>query len=163
MLQVSETFRCCDLAGQCSQLAATRSLCRSIQPNKHGSWLRALQQDTQAPDKKGQSLQKPLVVLIGWLGAKEQHFNKYPTCSSSSAAQSFMVKLLTGVSGRCRYVKMWQHMGHTTFGFRPPTPSIVLPPIGSARAAEFMKNVQSFQSLHAHQPVIYHIFRYATS
>jgi len=51
-------------------------------------------------------------------------------------------------------------MGHKTFGYQPPTNSIVLPPIGSARAAEFIRDVQSFQNLHLNQPVIYHIFRY---
>lgn len=78
-------------------------------------------------------LQKPLVILIGWLGAKERHFNKY--------------------------VDLWQSMGHTTLGYRPPTTSIVLPPVGTARAADFIKHVQGFQDMHANQPVIYHIFR----
>ena len=50
-------------------------------------------------------------------------------------------------------------MGHATFGYRPPTPSIVLPPMGSAKAAEFMRNIQSFQHDNADRPVIYHIFR----
>ena len=50
-------------------------------------------------------------------------------------------------------------MGHATLGYRPPTPSIVLPPIGSAKAADFIRDIQSFQRDNADQPVIYHIFR----
>ncbi|KAL0042970.1 hypothetical protein WJX79_005495 [Trebouxia sp. C0005] len=100
--------------------------------DKQSTWLRALHQDSQATNKSSDSLQKPLVILIGWLGAKERHFNKY--------------------------AELWQRMGHKTFGYQPPTNSIVLPPIGSAKAAEFIRDVQSFQNLHLHQPVIYHIF-----
>ena len=59
-----------------------------------------------------------------------------------------------------RYAELWQRMGHRTFGYQPPTNSIVVPPIGSARAAEFIRDVHSFQNLHSNQPVIYHIFRY---
>lgn len=100
--------------------------------NQQSTWLRALHQGSQATNKSSESPQKPLVILIGWLGAKKRHFSKY--------------------------VELWQRMGHKTFGYQPPTHSIVLPPIGSARAAEFIRDVQSFQSLHLNQPVIYHIF-----
>lgn len=101
--------------------------------NKQSTWLRALQHSSQTTNKSSESPQKPLVILIGWLGAKERHFNKY--------------------------AELWQRMGHKTFGYQPPTNSIVVPPIGSARAAEFIHDVQSFQNLHLNQPVIYHIFR----
>ncbi|KAL0023096.1 hypothetical protein WJX77_000879 [Trebouxia sp. C0004] len=100
--------------------------------NKQSTWLRALHKGSQATNKGSERPQKPLVILIGWLGAKERHFNKY--------------------------AEMWQRMGHKTFGYQPPTHSIVLPPIGSARAAEFIRDVQSFQNLHLNQSVIYHIF-----
>ena len=59
-----------------------------------------------------------------------------------------------------RYIKLWQDMGHTTFGYRPSTPSILLPPVGSSKAADFIKDLQSAQSMNRDQPVIYHIFRY---
>ncbi|DBB11537.1 TPA: hypothetical protein ACH3X3_006937 [Trebouxia sp. C0006] len=101
--------------------------------NSQSTWLRALQQRSQAANKSSESPQKPVVILIGWLGANKRHFNKY--------------------------AELWQRMGHKTFGYQPPTNSIVLPPVGSARAAEFIRDVQSFQNLHLNQPVIYHIFR----
>ena len=59
----------------------------------------------------------------------------------------------------CRYVELWQQMGHLTFGYRPTTASIMLPPLGSAKAAEFIKDVQVFLRDNADRPVIYHIFR----
>ncbi|KAL3160658.1 Transmembrane protein 53 [Trebouxia sp. C0010 RCD-2024] len=90
--------------------------------------IRALQTSSQATNA-----QKPLVVLIGWLGAKEQHFNKY--------------------------VELWQQMGHATYGYRPPTPSIVFPPVGSAKAADVIRDIELLQHNKAEQPVIYHIFR----
>ena len=50
-------------------------------------------------------------------------------------------------------------MGHATYGYRPPTPSIVFPPVGSAKAADVIKEIQLFQKHTADQPVLYHIFR----
>lgn len=50
-------------------------------------------------------------------------------------------------------------MGHATYGYRPPTPSIVFPPLGSAKAADVIKDLQLFQHNKADGPVIYHIFR----
>ncbi|KAL0048324.1 hypothetical protein WJX82_000853 [Trebouxia sp. C0006] len=70
--------------------------------NSQSTWLRALQQRSQAANKSSESPQKPVVILIGWLGANKRHFNKY--------------------------AELWQRMGHKTFGYQPPTNSIVLPP-----------------------------------
>ena len=68
-------------------------------------------------------------------------------------------ELIASALNGCRYVELWQQMGHATYGYRPPTPSIVFPPVGSAKAADVINEIQLFQKHTADQPVLYHIFR----
>ncbi|KAK9823884.1 hypothetical protein WJX72_006171 [[Myrmecia] bisecta] len=75
---------------------------------------------------------KPLIVLIGWLGAKERYFAKY--------------------------IQLWQAWGYQTVSIRPPTASILLPPYGDVKAHAFAEQVAAVQQAAPHRPTVYHIF-----
>lgn len=75
---------------------------------------------------------KPRVVLVGWLGAKEHHFDKY--------------------------VQLWRDWGHDTVAIRPPTSAILLPPRGDACAHHFAARLRQAATHNPHQPVLYHVF-----
>ena len=58
-----------------------------------------------------------------------------------------------------RYVQLWQKLGHETVAIRPPTPSILIPPVGDWVARDFMRKLQTGGSEHPQQPVVFHAFR----
>lgn len=57
---------------------------------------------------------------------------------------------------------IWQHLGYRTYGYRPSTSSILLPPVGSVKAAKFTHDVYQFQESLAQPKLLYHIFRLVT-
>ena len=58
-----------------------------------------------------------------------------------------------------RYVQLWQKLGHETIAIRPPTSSILIPPVGDWVARDFMRNLQTAGSNDSQQPVVFHAFR----
>ena len=132
---------------------------------------------------------KPRVVLIGWLGAQQRHFDKYATnvcrtlapamdinaacallqqlhkgCKWFCSAITIDVQATTLRTSKCltahRYVQLWQKLGHETVAIRPPTPSILIPPVGGWVARDFMRKLQMTASEHPQQPVVFHAFRW---
>ena len=80
------------------------------------------------------SSSKPRVVLIGWLGAQERHFNKY--------------------------VQLWEGWGHKTLTIRPPTAAIALPLLGDLAAANFARRLHDANVAAApDQQSVIHLFR----
>ncbi len=119
--------------------------------------------------------EKPRIVLIGWLGAQQRHFDKcdpqqdfdgmrsmqYPSCPAPPrAAPSDCCRLpyfqLTIV---CRYIQLWQGLGHETLAVRPPTSAILVPPIGDWIAGAFLERLQAAATADPERPVVFHIFR----
>lgn len=81
----------------------------------------------------GSSQTKPRVVLIAWLGAQQRHFDKY--------------------------IQLWQSLGHETLAIRPPTPAILVPPVGDWAAGAFLRKLQAAGTASPQQPVVFHTFR----
>jgi hypothetical protein len=134
------------------------------------------------------SKRKPRVVVIGWLGAQRRHFDKCAvqrlrnpgTCSLIDmlfdlglyTANQALDALSRHNAGRAvaelkptqfvhvdRYVQLWQRLGHETIAIRPPTPSILIPPVGDWVARDFLRQLQTAGSEHPQQPVVFHAFR----
>ena len=63
----------------------------------------------------------------------------------------------------CRYVQLWQRLGHETVAIRPPTSSILIPPVGDWVARDFMQKLQTAGGRNPRQPVVFHAFRWLLS
>ncbi len=76
---------------------------------------------------------KPLVVLIGWLGANPKHLRKYE--------------------------QLWQGMGYDTVSKIPSIPEVALPVLGEWAAYRFMREVSRVHFEQPSRPVTCHVFR----
>lgn len=59
----------------------------------------------------------------------------------------------------CRYLQLWQSLGHATLGYMPRTETIVSPTLGDRAVRGFLRQLQDFQAQNSN--VVLHIFRSA--
>lgn len=60
-------------------------------------------------------------------------------------------------------MQLWRKLGHETVAIRPPTPSILIPPVGDWVARDFMGKLQTASGENPQQPVVFHAFRWLLS
>eukprot|EP00884_Botryococcus_braunii_P020862 jgi/Botrbrau1/745/Bobra.0181s0004.1 len=124
-IETSTAFRVCIYGHESTVRRTRRSQCRGVH-------IFLSKEDDRGVPISHAPKEKPLIVVLGWLGAQERYFQKY--------------------------VSLWHSQGFQTFGYRPATSSILLPPLGDQRAEAFIRQVREAQDSCPGRPVVYHIF-----